>query len=160
MGVCMKLFLTLGLFVSLLQVSANELKIKKVKELGPMKHRVIFQSENLKPTKRKNEYTGLVVLRWGVYVYEAISAKYRCSSDNLCSIVSYERLQTFENCSVKNNKVKCIKPLSGSSDSSDDSVETDTSSPDLVVDEFDNDRRDSSESDFPERSSGEYDDLF
>lgn len=161
MGENMKMFLVLSFVFSFLQVSASELKIKKVSELGPMNHQVIFQSENLKPTKKKNEFTGLVVLKWGVYVFETVSATYKCSSKNVCSITSYERVQTFESCIVKNNKVKCSKPLSEASNSTDSSGgSTDTSSPDLIVDEFDNDRNDSSESDFPERSSDEYGDLF
>lgn len=157
----MKLLLILSFVFSIVQVSANELKIKKISELGPMNHKVIFQSENLKPTKKKNEFTGLVVLKWGVYVFETVSATYKCSQKNICSITSYERVQTFESCVVKNNKVKCSKPLTDSSSSSDDSErENDSTSPDLIVDEFDNDRSDSSDSDFPERSSDEYGDLF
>lgn len=156
----MKVLLTFGLLLSLSQVVASDLKIKKVKELGPMKHQVIFQSDILKSTKMKNEYTGALVLKWGVYVYEVVSATYKCSSNNVCSIIDYKRIQTFENCSIKKQKVKCINPLSAAQTSDADSSRNDTTSPDIIIDEFDNDRRDSTESDFPERSSDEFGDLF
>jgi hypothetical protein len=149
-------------FVSINSFSA-EYRIQKVKVLGPMKHKVIFQSIDLKKIKRSNVLKGKLVIQWGVHVFELVNGLYSCDKRNLCKLSDYERLATFEKCTVKGGKkVECRKRLNGGPSSEGPSSEVIINDvPDSVKDDMHRDsRNDDSESEFPVRINGEFDDIF
>lgn len=161
----MKLFAVVALFLSLVSISdsmAKEIKLVKVEELGPLKHKVIYQSSNVKSVKGSNDVRGVLVARWGLYVYEVVDGHYSCNDKLVCKLTNYKRIATFESCEVKAKKVKCSKRLSGDSNTSgydrDVSVSED---PDAVYNEYDNQRGGyDSYPEFPIRVTDEYSDLF
>lgn len=151
--------------IALLSVSSfgAEYRIQKVKTLGPMKHKVIFQSADLKKIKKTNVLKGKLVAQWGVHVYEVVNGLYACDRNNLCKLTDYERVASYEKCVVKSKtKVECRKRLDGgSSSSSDSSVVVINESPDTVSDEYNRGPRSNYDdySEFPVRVNGEYDDV-
>lgn len=151
--------LTLGFVLFSAGASANGLKVKRVTVLGPMKHKVIYQSQELKKTKSKSVYTGKLVAKWGEHVYEVVKGSYECKA-SVCELVDYTRLATFESCTVRKDKVSCKDKISGDTDdfsgnSNDDIV---YENPDEVSDSLGNSRSD--EFDYGERSSGSVYDEF
>lgn len=155
------------LLVSLFALNsfAADYRVQKVRVLGPMKNKVIFQSKDLKKVKRSNVLKGKLVAQWGTQVFEVVQGLYTCDSKNLCKLSDYERVATFESCVVKNRKkVECRKRLDGGSSSSWDNSANEVvvnDSPDSTDDDLHRDnRRDDSENEFPARVEGEFDDLF
>lgn len=154
----MKLIISLLTLFSISIANASELRLVKVKELGPMKNKVIFQSSEVKKIKNSNMVRGKLVAQWGTEVFEVVTGFYACNKNNLCKLSDYERIATFKLCKVKNNKVTCSKKISGEDSISDTrDIITDTN-PDGLDDNSVNDR--DSESDFPARISDEYSDIF
>lgn len=145
-----------------MQSFAAEYTVQKVKFLGPMKNKVIFQSSDLKKVKGKNVLKGKLVAQWGLHVFEVVNGFYTCNQKNVCKLSDYERVATFESCTVKNKtKVECRKKIGSGTSSSDTSGVIIYDSPDSVNDEFYRQRRYNDEySEFPVRIDGEFDDLF
>ena len=132
-----------SILMSLLMMSsaftAETITLTKVKTLGVMKNEVIFQSKNVKKVKGTNVVKGKLVVKWGVNVFEVVNVFYTCNAKNVCRLTDYERVATFEKCSVKNEKVKCQKKISGeeTSISSDSEIAI---SPDGLLDSETNSR--------------------
>ncbi len=151
----------LSVFAVIFSVSSfanSNLKLKKVSTLGPMNLKVIYQSPVLTKTKSKEIYTGKLVVRWGVHVYEVVKATYACKK-NECVLADYTRLATYESCKVKNDKVACSKKISGNSNEVV-GVDFQVSSA-LDYEASENERRDNrAESEFPDRSNEEFADIF
>lgn len=137
-------------------------RIQKVKVLGTMKNKVIFQSADLKKIRGQNLLKGKLVAQWGVHVFEVVNGLYSCNKSNYCKLVDYERVATFEKCIVKNKtKVECRKKIVGDSysgNSNGDVIIADD--PDSVKDDMHRDRYSNDEySEFPVRVNGEFDDI-
>lgn len=96
--------------------STSGLKVKKETHLGPMKNKVIFQSQDLKKTKSKSIYTGKLVAKWGEHVYEVVKGSYECKK-SVCELIDYSRIATFELCKVNKQTVSCSNKISGELDS-------------------------------------------
>lgn len=153
----LSLFAVFLVALTSLSTFAAEYRIRRVQTLGTMKHKVIFQSRDLKAVRGSNHLVGQLVLMWGTHRYEIVDGLYTCSEKNFCKIVDYKRVAMFEKCYVKKNKVDCVKPVSGrysSNESGDIRVWED---PDHIYDEFDN-GRDSWDSgpEFPVRVNDEF----
>lgn len=144
---------------SVISVQANEIRLIKVRELGPMKHRVIYQSNDISIVKKSNVVKGKLVAQWGVHVFEVVNGLYACNSKKVCTLSTYERVATFESCITKENKVKCRNRLTGDSSSSNNSRDiVIADNPDEVSDTFNQGA--GSDSEFPVRIQDEYSDLF
>ena len=103
---------------------------------------VIFQSKNVKKVKNTNIVKGKLVVKWGVHVYEVVAGYYKCDSNNTCRLTDYDRVATYELCTVKRNTVKCSKKISGSN--SDIASDSDiVISPDGNLENENQDSRDS-----------------
>lgn len=140
---------------------AAEYRIQKVKTLGPMKHKVIFQSADLKKLKKTNVLKGKLVVQWGLHVYEVVSGLYACNRNNFCKLTDYQRVMTYEKCTVKSKlKVECRKKLSGDSSGGSREEIVVQDGPDSVNDGAVRERFDNTYNDFPVRISGEFDDIF
>lgn len=147
-----------GILISLMALSAfsAEYRVKKVQTLGPLKHKVIFQSTDLKKIKNSNVLKGKLVTQWGVHVYEIVNGLYSCDKKNVCTLTDYERVATFEKCVVRSPKrVDCKKRIGGSNYTGGDSRDIFINeSPDTVYDEYDNGRRGYDHySEYPERDN-------
>lgn len=156
------MFKTSLIFAALLSLSissfAAEFKVKKVKTLGDMKHSVIFQSKDLKKVKGTNLLKGKLVAQWGLHVYEVVTGFYACSKDLSCKLTTYERIATFEKCTVvSKTKVECRKRISGDSTVITNDVVV-AEDPDSVYDDVT--RNLDEEGDFPVRTVDEFDGIF
>ena len=155
------LFIATLISVFSLNCLATEYKIQKVKTLGPMKHKVIFQSANLKKLKNTNVLKGKLVAQWGLHVYEVVSGFYSCNRNNSCKLTDYERLATYEKCTVKSEtKIECRKRIgsTGHTGNTADVVVLDDG-PDSVKDDMHRDRYNDNYSEFPVRIDGEFSDI-
>lgn len=154
----MKLIIGLMALLSLTVATAGEIKLVKVKELGPMKHKVIFQSTDVKAIKGSNMVRGKLVAQWGTQVFEVATGFYTCNKSNTCRLSDFERVAMYESCKVKGNKVSCTKKISGD-DSSNDSRDVIVSgNPDALED---GPARDNGvDTDFPVRIQDEFSDIF
>ena len=123
----MKHLVLLSLLAFSFSSFAANVKVQKVTTLGVMKHKVIYQSRDLKRVKGTDLLKGKLVTQWGTQVFEIVMGYYKCDRLNRCSLTDYDRLARFEKCVVsKNNKkVSCSKPVNSSSYVSD--------TPDVVV---------------------------
>lgn len=156
----MKFFLSLSLLtfsltISMASIAQTPYSIVKVKELGPMKTKVIFQSLDLKKIKGTSVLKGKLVARWGTQVFEVVEGFYQCNKNNVCRLTDYNRIATFESCIVKNNKVACRNKLASES--------TWNGSLDIKIDSSPDNRDDSSRdssADFPVRITDEFSDIF
>ncbi|MFP5386214.1 MAG: hypothetical protein ACLGHN_09055 [Bacteriovoracia bacterium] len=152
------------ILLSLFALSAfsAEYRVQKVKVLGPMKHKVIFQSTDLKKVRGSNVLKGKLVAQWGLHVFEVVTGFYTCNQRNSCKLTDYERVATFEKCIVKSKKrVECRKRLGGNSYSGSNAGDVIVyDDPDSVRDDY-NGNRDSYDnySEFPVRVDGEFDDV-
>lgn len=117
--------------------AASNLTLVKVKELGPMKNKVVFQSKSVKKVKGTNIVTGKLIAQWGVHVFEVVNGYYTCNTKNVCKLTDYERVATYESCTIKKQTAKCSKKLSGDDSSIEESTRDITVSPDGVQDERD-----------------------
>lgn len=153
--------ISIGLLVLVISLSSfgSEYRVQRVKTLGPMKNKVIFQSTQLKKVKNSNVLKGKLVLQWGLHVYEVVTGLYACNKNNICKLTDFERVTTFEKCEVKRNQVKCRKKISGDTSTSSSTEIIIYENPDDVSDEYDRARRDE-DADFPARVDGEFDDIF
>ena len=154
----MKLMISLMTVLTLSSAFAADLKIIKVKELGPMKNKVIFQSSDVKAVKNSNVVRGKIVAQWGLHVFEVATGFYTCNTNNVCRLSDYERVATFESCIVKNKKVSCSKKISGDNSVSDSRDVIVHGNPDEVTDQYG--QRDSGESEFPVRIQDEFAGIF
>lgn len=156
----MKLLVVLVAIVAMSSVSAAEMKIQKVKTIGALKHKVIFQSSDVKAIKNSNVVYGKVVAAWGLHVYEVVNAYYVCSEQLNCKLSEVKNVAMYESCIVKNNKAVCRKKISG--DSTFSSRDVVAENPDEVGSEF-GDRNSSYgeyDSEFPVRIVDEFSGLF
>lgn len=122
--------------------ASEEITLIKVKELGLMKNKVVFQSKKVKKIKGTNVVKGKLIAQWGLHVFEVVQGSYTCNTKNICRLSDYERVATFESCVIKNQTAKCSKKISGD----DSSINTDreiTVFPDGTLDEYDNNSRES-----------------
>ena len=83
----MKFFLSLTLLTFFLTTPMTtfaqaSFSIVKVKELGPMRNKVIFQSLDLKKIKGTSVVKGKLVARWGTQVFEVVEGFYQCNKKN------------------------------------------------------------------------------
>lgn len=145
--------LILGMVLSAGAVQAAEYKLKKVSVLGVMKHNVIFQSQNVKVVKGSNVVRGQLIIQWGTQVFEVVNGYYNCNAKKVCQISDYDRVATYELCTVKKTKVTCTNKISGGNsdvvsedqrsddrpDDRDDSDRGHRDGPDSYGDEFGND---------------------
>lgn len=156
----MKFFLSLTLLTfSVTTLAQAPYSIVKVKELGPMKTKVIFQSLDLKKIKGTSVLKGKLVARWGTHVFEVVEGFYQCNKNNVCRLTDYNRIATFESCLVKNNKVACKKNLANDVDWTESSDVKIDSSPDSTDDSINDSSVDNSV-DFPVRITDEFSDIF
>jgi hypothetical protein len=143
---------------------AADYSLQKVRTLGPMKHKVIFQSADLRKIKKTNVIKGKLIAQWGLHVYEVVNGFYSCNKDKRCKLTDYERVATFEKCTVKSKtRVECRKRLDGgisgsSSGSNSDVIFQDD--PDSIRDDFGRSRYDDRETEFPARVRDEFEDVF
>lgn len=135
----MKLLITLAvlIFVSITGHAAT-VKIRTVKTLGPMKHKVIYQSRDLKKVQGTNLLKGKLVTQWGTQVFEVVTGYYKCDSYKVCTLTDYDRHASFEKCAVKRNRVECSKPISSKFESDSKDVVITSNSNDLSYDEYGN----------------------
>lgn len=153
----MKTILGLVFLCVLGSANASELKLQKVKFLGAMKNKVIFQSTDVKAVKKSNIVRGKIVAQWGADVFEVATAFYTCNTKSFCKFVEFERLAMYESCVVKKNSVSCSKKIAG--DPANDSRDVFVGgNPDAVIDGTESTNDDSNE--FPARIEDEYSDLF
>lgn len=154
----MKTFLS-ALVLTLVSISAfaAEYRIRRVDTLGDLKHRVIFQSRDLKKVRGTNALTGQLVVMWGTERYQIVDGFYTCSEKNFCKLYDYRHVAMFEKCTVKKKKVECAKPVSGRYDDSSSNDIRVYDDPDRIYDEYDN-GRDSwdYEPEFPVRINDEF----
>lgn len=155
------ILICLGLTLMSLNLFAAEVRVQKVKTLGALKHKVIFQSTDLKKIRGSNLLKGKIVTQWGVHVYEVTNGFYACNKDLYCKLTDFERLATFEKCTVtKNKKVQCRKRIGGHNYNGSSDTEISYENPDEVYDEYNRDRGHYDQvSEFPARVSGEFDDI-
>jgi hypothetical protein len=161
MNKVMNVLLALLVMSASVSALAENFRVQRVKTLGPMKHKVIFQGKDLRKVKGTNLLKGKIVARWGVHVYEVASAFYTCNTKNYCRFSAYERVATFEKCEVVNkNKVQCRYRIAGDTYSSDDSRDVISyENPDEVYDEYGRPRDHHLDyPEFPVRVPGEFDD--
>ncbi len=136
-----------------------EYRVQKVRTIGGLKNRVIFQSTDLRKLRGKNLLKGKIVAQWGTHVFEVLNAYYACDRRNFCKLDSSFRVATFEKCEVKgSSRVECRKRLidRGQGGNSPDIIIHDD--PDSTS-EWQRDPR-NDEDEFPARVDGEYDDIF
>lgn len=153
--------LALAVFFTFDVSHATEIRVQKVRTIGAMKHKVIFQSKDLKQVRGQNYLKGKIVAQWGVNVFEVVKGIYTCNRNLSCRMVDYEHIATFEKCTVKNNKVACRRQLDGSRYTSNPNSDVVVAeNPDSTEGEFGG--RDSHYDryeEFPARVGGEYDDI-
>lgn len=156
-----QVFLCLSLAFISLNISAAEVRVQKVKTLGSMKHKVIFQSTDLKKIRGSKLLKGKIVAQWGLYVFEVATGYYSCDKRDYCKLTDYDTVGTFEKCTVKSNKkVKCSNRIGGGSYQGPSDNEITYENPDVVYDEYNRDRGHYDQVDeFPARVSGEYGDI-
>lgn len=155
----MKLIIALILSLLALNAFSAEYRVQKVKHLGIMKNKVIFQGQDLQKIKRTNVLKGKLVVQWGLHVFEVVNGLYACNKNNSCKLTDFERVATFKSCVVKSKtKVECRKKISGDSSPSQEITVQDD--PDRVSDEFANERYNDEYSEFPVRVKDEFDGIF
>lgn len=147
--------LTFSLTIPMTTFAQASFSIVKVKELGPMRNKVIFQSLDLKKIKGTSVVKGKLVARWGTQVFEVVEGFYQCNKNNVCRLTDYNRIATFESCIVKNNKVACRNNLASESTWNGASDIKIDSSPDSIEDSTND-----NSVDFPARISDEFSDIF
>ncbi len=153
----MKIIIGLVALFAMSTLSAAEIKLQKVTEIGVMKHPVIFQSSDVLAVKKSNIVRGKIVSKWGTQVFEVGTGYYSCNTKNFCKLADYERVAMFESCIVKKNKVSCSKKISGESNNDSRDVII-NGNPDEVSDSLGNGNDDLNE--FPARIDNEYSDIF
>ncbi len=156
-----KIFLITLLFIlgRPLESFGAEYRVQKVRTIGGLKNKVIFQSTDLRKVRGKNLLKGKLVAQWGTHVFEVLNAYYACDRRNFCKLDSSTRVATFEKCEVKSPlRVECRKRLIDRGQGG--------SSPEIIIhddpdstDEWQRDPR-NDEEDFPARVDGEFDDIF
>lgn len=158
----MKTLLAVFLFASMaLSAQANDYKLVKVKTLGVMKNKVIFQSQNVKKVKNTDVVKGKLIAQWGTEVFEVATGYYKCNTKNVCRLTDFDRVATFKSCVVSGDKAKCTQKIVGDTSSSDSDRSISYGNPDEVRGDYDHDRRrDDYDSEFPVRIVDEYSDLF
>lgn len=153
----MKALIVFCFFITIGNLNAAEVSLIKVKELGLMRHKVIYQSPNFTKVKNTNAVTAKLIAQWGVHVFELVNGLYICNTKRICKLKDYQRIATYESCIVSGSKVKCSKKIGGGNsdastndgsisenpDSTDDgstSYGGGAGGPDSVEDEYDNGR--------------------
>ncbi len=156
-----KFFLVTVFFVLLLPLEsfAAQYRVQKVRTIGGLKNKVIFQSTDLRKVRGKNLLKGKLVAQWGSRVFEVLNAYYACDRRNFCQLESSVRVATFERCQVKSPmRVECRNRLIDRS--------TGGGSPEIIIHDDPDSTSDwhrdprNDEDEFPARVDGEFDDLF
>lgn len=154
-----------AVLISILALSAfgAGYRVQKVKVLGSLQHKVIYQSTDLKKVRGTNVLKGKLVTQWGTEVFEVVTGYYACNSSNVCKLTEYDRVATYRKCVVRNSKkVECRSRIGGDNYTGDRDIII-NESPDRVYDEYDNGRRNGYDdySEYPERDNGswEYGDI-
>lgn len=152
--------IALSIFASF-NVFSSEIKVQKVTTIGGLKHKVIFQSLDVKNIG--NSYIeGMIVARWGTEVFEVANAYYKCDQSLYCRFHSYKSVATYKLCDVntKTNKVVCVKKISGNNDDLYARDVVVSENPDAIYDEYNNGRNsDYYYPEFPIRIEDEFSDL-
>lgn len=110
--------LLIGTFMTVIAfnlLATEGIRLIKVKELGPMKNKVIFQSSEVKKIKKTNIVKGQLVAQWGLHVFEVVNGFYACNDQNVCKLADFERVATYESCKAVRKKVSCKGKISGDS---------------------------------------------
>lgn len=110
--------LLIGTFMTVIAfnlLATEGIRLIKVKELGPMKNKVIFQSSEVKKIKKTNLVKGQLVAQWGVHVFEVVNGFYACNAQNVCKLADFERVATYESCKAVRKKFSCKGRISGDS---------------------------------------------
>lgn len=141
--------------------AANGYKIEKVKTIGLLKHKVIFQSPDVVYQKETKTMKGLVVAMWGTERFEVVDATYKCTDKKSCSYVDNKHLAMFRLCTVKEKEVNCQGRISGNLDSYYARDVIVSEGPDAVYDEYGQRRNeDYYYPEFPVRVEDEYADIL
>ncbi len=152
-------FVLLSFLVSSnLFASDGNYQLKKVSNLGAFNHTVVYQSKIVTKTDRSRQVKGLLIVKWGLHVYEVVEGKYLCNKSKMCELIDYSRVATYESCKINKKKVVCSGLLTQSDSSvfySSDFMSE--SSPDGINEDS---RNTDSESEFPARIVDEFSDLF
>ena len=156
----MKLSALIFGLVFMMGAHAAELKIQKVKEIGVMKNKVIFQSKDVKRVNKSNIVKGKIVAQWGTEVFEVLTGLYSCNTKNVCKLVDHERVATYKLCVVKGQKAVCSQKISGVESASESRDIIVAENPDAVTGDYDHSRDNNEYSEFPVRIQDEYSDLF
>lgn len=156
----MKLLIGLIGLLAVASTQAAELKIQRVKTLGDLGHKVVFQSTDVKLVKKSNIATGKIVAAWGLHVYEVANAYYTCSAKNVCKLSSYETVGMYESCKVQSKKAVCFDKISGPSELADSRDLLVTENPDYTGDYGSDNSEYDYGSEFPARIVDEFSDLF
>lgn len=156
--------LTLAVFFTLNLAHATDIRVQRVRTLGAMNHKVIFQSKDLKQVRGTNYLAGKLVVQWGTEVFEVVKGIYACNRNLSCRMVDYKHVASFRQCIVKGSKVACRGQFSGRAyNEGPRSDVVVAENPDAVEDEFGGrgHRNDSYDryDEFPARVGGEYDDI-
>lgn len=158
----MKMLIVLVVMAIVSVANAANFKVEKVKTLGDMKHKVIFQSRDISFDKETNLLSTLVVARWGTEVFELAQANFKCSKDLNCKFYSYKTVKMFKSCVVENESVQCEKTISGNDYSTGSYDVVVSENPDEVKGDYDHSRGNGYDyyPEFPVRDNEEFKDLF
>ena len=133
-------------------------QLKKVTKLGAFNHPVIYQSQMVTKIDRSRSVKGLLIVKWGLHVYEVVDGTYLCNKNKVCSLSDYRRVATYESCKKNKNKVICTGILTETDSSySYTSDFRSLNSPDGI---YDDSRTQDNESEFPARITDEFSDIF
>lgn len=130
----MKLIIGFIVVAAMSSAFGADIKLQKVKTIGNLKDKVIFQSKDVKKLKNSNVVYGTIVAEWGFSVYEVATAYYTCNEKLYCELSEVKRVATYKSCIVKKNKAICTKKISGNSEYSSRDVVVEN--PDQVGPEF------------------------
>jgi hypothetical protein len=139
---------------------ANEasIQLKKVTTLGAFNHPVIYQSQMVTKMDRARSVNGLLIVKWGLHVFEVVDGTYQCNKNKVCTLTDYRRVATYESCKKSKAKVVCSGLLTESDSSY--SYTTDFRSDSSPDGTYDDSRSRESDSEFPARIVDEFADIF
>lgn len=129
--------LTALLLLASISAFAKDIKIQKVTTIGDLKHKVIFQSLDVKNVG--NSYIeGIVVARWGTEVFEIANVYYKCDANLYCKFNAYKTIGTYKYCEVISgaSRVVCEKKISGKNNELYARDISTSENPDEVYDEY------------------------
>ncbi len=159
-------FVLMSIYVLFSSIThASLYQIKKVKTVGVMNTKVIYQSSKLFTNKSTNALSGIMVLKWGTQVFEIVKGNYICDQNKQCRYTSHKRLSSYEKCEVysKIDSVYCWAKIEQSTGNIDPDLVVDDR-PDAIDDTYYRNAEtgihyDDNYPEFPARIRGEFDDI-